>query len=78
MARLNGIRDARECEISTSYLPLLAISVFLSVMQVYARMTIQMRWREWLNNGLVDRWLKNRRYHQLNYAATPLGTPNVA
>jgi putative ATP-binding cassette transporter len=55
--------------LSMLYLPLLAASVFLSVMQVYARMTTQRRWREWLNNHLVDRWLKNGRYYQLNLAS---------
>src|SRR5262245_4739447 len=51
--------------LSMLYLPLLAASVFLSVMQVYARMTMQRRWREWLNKILMDRWLKNGRYYQL-------------
>jgi len=41
--------------LSTLYVPLLAASVFLSVMQICARMTIQRRWREWLNNLLIDR-----------------------
>jgi vitamin B12/bleomycin/antimicrobial peptide transport system ATP-binding/permease protein len=52
--------------LSMVYLPLLGASVFFSVMQVYARMTTQRRWREWLNNHLIDRWLKNGRYYQLN------------
>jgi putative ATP-binding cassette transporter len=29
-------------------------------------MAIQRRWRAWLNDQLVDRWLSNGRYHQLN------------
>ena len=41
--------------LSTLYVPLLAASVFLSVMQICARMTMQRRWREWLNNLLIDR-----------------------
>jgi vitamin B12/bleomycin/antimicrobial peptide transport system ATP-binding/permease protein len=48
------------------YVPLLAASVFLTVMQVYVRMTTQRRWRAWLNDHLVDRWLANGRYYQLN------------
>jgi putative ATP-binding cassette transporter len=52
--------------LSTLYLPLLAASVCFGVMQVYARMTTQRRWREWLNNQLVDHWLRNGRYYQLN------------
>src|SRR5262245_41257007 len=35
--------------LSTLYVPLLAASVLLSVMQTCARMTMQRRWRAWLN-----------------------------
>jgi vitamin B12/bleomycin/antimicrobial peptide transport system ATP-binding/permease protein len=48
------------------YFPLLAASVLLAVAQVYARMTTQRRWRAWLNDHLIDRWLANGRYYQLN------------
>ena len=34
--------------------------------QVYARMTTQRRWREWLTHHLLDRWLTNGRYYQLH------------
>lgn len=51
---------------SAVYIPLLAISVAFVVAQVYARMTMQWRWRAWLNNHLLDHWLKNGRYYQLN------------
>ena len=54
--------------LSMVYLPLLAASVTFSVLQVYARMTTQRRWREWLNNQLVNRWFMNARYYQLNLA----------
>jgi putative ATP-binding cassette transporter len=54
--------------LSLIYLPLMAASVVLGVVQVYARMTTQRRWREWLNNHLVDRWLRNGRYYQLDLA----------
>jgi len=49
-------------QLSILYLPLLAGSVFLTVTQLWARMTMQRRWREWLNKLFVDRWLKNGRY----------------
>jgi vitamin B12/bleomycin/antimicrobial peptide transport system ATP-binding/permease protein len=52
--------------LSMLYLPLLAGSVFLSVMQICARMTMQRRWRAWLNDRLLDRWLKNGRHYQLD------------
>src|SRR5260370_19911807 len=48
------------------YFPLTAISVGLGVLGVYARMTIQRFWRAWLNRRLLDRWLANNRYYQLN------------
>ena len=52
--------------LSMVYFPLLAASVCLVVAQVYARMTTQRRWREWLTHHLLDRWLINGRYYQLH------------
>jgi putative ATP-binding cassette transporter len=52
--------------LSGLYLPLLVMSVFLSVSQVYVRMTIQRRWRDWLNNHVIGRWLTKARYYHLN------------
>jgi vitamin B12/bleomycin/antimicrobial peptide transport system ATP-binding/permease protein len=52
--------------LSLIYAPLLAASVAVMVLQVYARMTTQRHWRAWLNNHLLDRWLKSGRYYQLN------------
>jgi vitamin B12/bleomycin/antimicrobial peptide transport system ATP-binding/permease protein len=51
---------------SMVYFPLLGASVCLVVAQVYARMTTQWRWREWLTHHLLDRWLTNGRYYQLH------------
>jgi vitamin B12/bleomycin/antimicrobial peptide transport system ATP-binding/permease protein len=51
---------------SMVYFPLLGASVCLVVAQVYARMTTQRRWREWLTHHLLDRWLTNGRYYQLH------------
>src|SRR5262249_12072840 len=61
--------------LSTLYVPLLAGSVLLSVMQVCARMTMQRRWREWLNNLLIDRWVKDSRHYQLNLVRRPHKNP---
>jgi vitamin B12/bleomycin/antimicrobial peptide transport system ATP-binding/permease protein len=52
--------------LSAVYFPLLAASVCVMIVQVYARMGTQRRWRAWLNGNLLDRWLKNGRYYQLN------------
>src|SRR5262249_40721102 len=38
-------------------------------------MTMQRRWRAWLNNLLIDRWLKNSRYYQLNLVGGPHRNP---
>jgi len=48
------------------FIPLGVGSVILNVIMVYARMNIQRRWRAWLNDAVVDRWLAGGRYYQLN------------
>lgn len=48
------------------FFPLAIGSVFIGVVQVFARMSIQRRWRAWLTNSVVSRWLANGRYYQLN------------
>jgi vitamin B12/bleomycin/antimicrobial peptide transport system ATP-binding/permease protein len=48
------------------YLPLIAAGVFLALAGLYARMTTQRLWREWLTNHVLDRWLSNGRYYHLN------------
>ncbi len=52
--------------LSLIYLPIMVISVFLSVMLVYERMTLQRSWRAWLSDYLIDRWLASGRYYHLN------------
>jgi putative ATP-binding cassette transporter len=48
------------------FFPLAIGSVLLGVGQVFTRMGIQRRWRTWLANSVVSRWLTNGRYYQLN------------
>jgi putative ATP-binding cassette transporter len=48
------------------FFPLAAASVGLGVINVYCRMTTQRRWRAWLSDHMLDAWLKNGRYYQLN------------
>jgi putative ATP-binding cassette transporter len=52
--------------LSAVFFPLAIGSVLLGVAQVFARMGIQRRWRAWLTNSVVSRWLSNGRYYQLN------------
>ena len=52
--------------LSMIYFAILLASVAVNVTQVYARLTLQRRWRQWLFDNLVDRWLTSGRYYQLN------------
>jgi putative ATP-binding cassette transporter len=52
--------------LSLIYFVVLVVSVAFSVAQVYARMTLQRRWRRWVTGNLLDRWLYSGRYYQLN------------
>jgi putative ATP-binding cassette transporter len=58
--------SARVLHLSAVFFPLAIGSVVVGVSQVYARMGIQRRWRAWVTNSVVSRWLKNGRYYQLN------------
>ena len=60
-------RDAASVYFLTGvFFPLAIGSVLVGVAQVYARMGIQRRWRAWLTNAVLTRWLANGRYYQLN------------
>src|SRR5215468_7689817 len=48
------------------FFPLAIGSVIIGVAQVFARMSIQRRWRSWLTTSVLSRWLANGRYYQLN------------
>ena len=52
--------------LSAVFFPLAIGSVVLGMVQVVTRMGIQRRWRAWLTNSVVSRWLTNGRYYQLN------------
>jgi putative ATP-binding cassette transporter len=48
------------------FVPLVVTMVALAIVAVYGRMTLQRKWREWLTNHLVGKWLANGRYYQLD------------
>lgn len=52
--------------LSMIFFAILAVSVGLGIVHVYVRMTFQRRWRKWLTENLVDRWLTAGRYYQLD------------
>lgn len=58
--------SARVFYLTGIFFPLAIGSVVVGVTQVFARMSTQRRWRSWLTNSVVSRWLTNGRYYQLN------------
>jgi len=52
--------------LSAVFFPLAAASVLFGMTNVWARMTAQRRWRAWVSDAVISRWLKNGRYYQLN------------
>src|ERR1051325_871857 len=48
------------------FVPLAAGSIMVAVCIVYARMRTQRRWRAWLTEHPMTRWLAKGRYYQLN------------
>ncbi|HEY2387014.1 MAG TPA: ABC transporter ATP-binding protein/permease [Candidatus Binatia bacterium] len=51
---------------SLLFVPLTVANVGLAVAALHGRMTMQRRWRGWLNGHVLDRWLASGRYYQLN------------
>jgi putative ATP-binding cassette transporter len=57
------------------FVPLASAGLALAVFSVWARMTLQRRWREWLSNHLYDLWLKGDRYKRLSAVAGDYQAP---
>lgn len=57
------------------FVPLAAASLSLAVFSVWARMTMQRDWREWLSNHLYDYWLTNDRHIKLEFAVADHRAP---
>jgi putative ATP-binding cassette transporter len=71
-----GRRDAAELWVQAlRFVPLAAASLFLTILSVWARMTMQRTWRAWLSNHLYDYWLGNDRYIRLRFMAGDHQTP---
>ena len=65
-----GFRDAAELWIQAlRFVPLAGASLFLTILSVWSRMTMQRKWREWLSNHLYDYWLQDDRYVRLRFMA---------
>ena len=65
-----GRRDGVTLRAATLLFPLLAgASILVAVLSIWARMTMQRKWRAWLTRHLIDRWLSNDRFLQLHFEA---------
>jgi len=51
------------------FLPLATMSVILSVASVWARMTTQRKWRQWLTTNILGDWLADEHYRRLEAAS---------
>lgn len=69
-------RDAMELRAQAlRFAPLAAASLSLAILSVWARMTMQRKWREWLSNHLYDYWLNNGHYRRLRFVPGEHQTP---
>ena len=51
---------------SLLFFPLILASVSVGAASTYVKLTLQRRWRAWLNAHVLDQWLTRGRYYQLN------------
>jgi vitamin B12/bleomycin/antimicrobial peptide transport system ATP-binding/permease protein len=51
------------------FVPLAIMSVGLSVVSVWARMTTQRKWRQWLTTNILGDWLAGEHYRRLEAAS---------
>jgi putative ATP-binding cassette transporter len=52
------------------FLLLMGISITLAILAVWARMTLQRKWRAWLTRHLIDRWLAHDQVPQLLFLSS--------
>ena len=60
---------------SIIFLPLVLASLAMAIADTYSKMSLQRRWRSWLNGHVLDRWLTSGRYYQLTLRPGEHSTP---
>ena len=55
--------------------PLVLAGVAMGCANTFSKMTLQREWRSWLNAHVLDQWLQNGRYYQLNLMKGDHSTP---
>ena len=63
---LDGRDAGRALHQAMIFFPLIAAIVGVNAALTYVKMTLQRRWRTWLNAHVLDQWLTGGRYYQLN------------
>jgi ABC-type uncharacterized transport system fused permease/ATPase subunit len=58
------------------FLPLVALSVGLALISVWARMTTQRMWRQYLTTHLIKYWLESGHYRHIHELNSGTGAPN--
>jgi putative ATP-binding cassette transporter len=58
------------------FLPLLSAFVLLTVYSLYLKQALQIRWRRWLTEALVERWLARRSYHLMKLGIGSVDNPD--
>src|SRR5579872_778787 len=48
---------------SVIFFPLVVASLLMAVSDTYSKMSLQRRWRAWLNAHVLDRWVAGGRYY---------------
>jgi putative ATP-binding cassette transporter len=63
---LDGRDGHRALHQALVFFPLISAIVGVNAALTYVKMTLQRRWRTWLNAHVLDQWLTGGRYYQLN------------
>jgi putative ATP-binding cassette transporter len=71
-----GRRDGSALWLQTLiFIPLVAASIALAILSVWARTTTQRSWREWLSRHLIDHWLSDGHYSTPEFVAGERQSP---
>jgi putative ATP-binding cassette transporter len=60
---------------SIVFFPLVLGGLAMAIADTYSKMSLQRRWRAWLNAHVLDRWVRSGRYYQLTLRSGEHSTP---
>ena len=62
---LEGKRSAELLPLAALIVVLVAVGAAFAVLMVRCRMTLQVKWRQWLTDKILAHWLSDQRYYRL-------------